>query len=219
MEITFANPEINKQSANESRPDPATTAALRFQDICQLHPEDRQSLDLAFADMVNLTYPMLYNELVRRGANEDDAQEVLQITYLKTLNSLAEGKFEGRSKVSTWLFRGMLNNFYDLRTSQAKRGNREISNDMFENHEIPDSTDVEGMVIDKLETKQLADKIVQLFDELGISSRDQKVVFLRSRGMHYTEIAAILGISSALAAKVIVHRVRTKVRTELSSSS
>jgi len=77
------------------RQDDATLDALRA--------GDRE----AFARLVDETSPQLYRTAMQILANEQDAEDVLQETYIKALKALPD--FEGRSSLSTWLHRIAVN--------------------------------------------------------------------------------------------------------------
>lgn len=60
-----------------------------------------------FARLVDLTTPAIYRLALKMLGDAQDAEDVLQNTYLKALQSL-DG-FEGRSSVMTWLYRIAVN--------------------------------------------------------------------------------------------------------------
>src|SRR5512146_1268608 len=64
---------------------------------------DRQ----AFARLVDETSGKIYHAALRILGDEQDAEDVLQETYLKAFRSLPE--FEGRSSLMTWLYRIAVN--------------------------------------------------------------------------------------------------------------
>jgi len=64
-----------------------------------LRAGDRHALTL----MVETYSPLMYRLLLRMLRNESDAEDVLQETFVKALRGLSE--FEGRSSLSTWLYR------------------------------------------------------------------------------------------------------------------
>ncbi len=203
--------ELKADSPETVEPDVATVAALRFQELFQQNPEDRQALDDSFAEIVNLTYPALFRELSFRGLTAEASQDILQITYTKAFQSLAQGKFEGRSKVGTWLYRSLFNNRINYVSAVKRRSHYELSAEDLQNFEFADSgIDVESMVIDSVIGKDIEDSINDLLDQLNISSRDQKVWSLRNEGLHFAEIATLLGIT-VVASRVCYHRVRKKL--------
>lgn len=64
---------------------------------------DRES----FAKLVELTSPQIYRVALQILGNEQDAEDVLQETYLKAMKAISG--FEGRSSLSTWLHRIAVN--------------------------------------------------------------------------------------------------------------
>jgi RNA polymerase sigma-70 factor, ECF subfamily len=61
----------------------------------------------AFAQMVDQTSGHIYHVALQILGDEQDAEDVLQETYLKALRSLPS--FEGRSSLMTWLYRIAVN--------------------------------------------------------------------------------------------------------------
>ncbi len=61
----------------------------------------------AFAQMVDQTSGHIYHVALQILGDEQDAEDVLQETYLKALRSLPA--FEGRSSLMTWLYRIAVN--------------------------------------------------------------------------------------------------------------
>jgi RNA polymerase sigma-70 factor, ECF subfamily len=57
----------------------------------------------AFAQLVDETSPQIYRVALQILGNEQDAEDVLQETYIKAFRALPE--FEGRSSLTTWLYR------------------------------------------------------------------------------------------------------------------
>ena len=65
-----------------------------------------------FAEMVQLYGEQLYWHIRRMVLVHDDADDVLQNTFLKAWANL--GEFKGRSKLSTWLYRIAINESLDF---------------------------------------------------------------------------------------------------------
>jgi RNA polymerase sigma-70 factor, ECF subfamily len=61
----------------------------------------------AFAKLVEVTSARIYHVVLQILGNEQDAEDVLQETYIKALKALPE--FEGRSSLATWLHRIAVN--------------------------------------------------------------------------------------------------------------
>jgi len=74
-------------------------------------PLNLEKLQFGDADeltkMVNIHTDQIYRVALRMLNNETEAEEVLQETFIKAINSI--GKFEGRSNLSTWLYRIAVN--------------------------------------------------------------------------------------------------------------
>lgn len=60
-----------------------------------------------FARLVEMTSDKIYRLALKMLSNEQDAEDVLQETYIKAFRSL--GQFEGKSSLSTWLYRIAVN--------------------------------------------------------------------------------------------------------------
>lgn len=60
-----------------------------------------------FAELVELTSDNIYRLALKMMSNEQDAEDVLQETYIKAFRSL--DKFEGKSSLTTWLYRIAVN--------------------------------------------------------------------------------------------------------------
>ncbi len=57
----------------------------------------------AFATMVDTYSPSLYRLALRMLGDPDEAEDILQETFINAYNGMS--RFEGRSKLSTWLYR------------------------------------------------------------------------------------------------------------------
>jgi RNA polymerase sigma-70 factor (ECF subfamily) len=73
----------------------------------------------AFARLVDAHSDKIYRLALKMLANEQDAEDVLQETFIKAYKNLAT--FEGRSKVSTWLYRIAVNE--SLMLLRKRKGN------------------------------------------------------------------------------------------------
>ncbi|MBP5381570.1 MAG: sigma-70 family RNA polymerase sigma factor [Bacteroidaceae bacterium] len=68
-----------------------------------LQLQDENSRDAAFTKLVNIYKEPLYWQIRRMVLNHDDADDILQNTFIKAWNGIAA--FRGESKLSTWLYR------------------------------------------------------------------------------------------------------------------
>ena len=69
--------------------------------------------------MVDIYSPQVYRVALKILNDEQDAEDVLQETFVKAFRSLPA--FEGRSRLSTWLYRIAVNESLMMR-SQAQGG-------------------------------------------------------------------------------------------------
>ena len=165
-----------------------------------------------FARMVDVYSGPIYRLGLRILGNEQDAEDVLQETFIKALKALPG--FEARSKVSTWLYR--------IATNEALM--------MLRRHKplvdiVPEFEDEEEDVapleiIDWccLPEEELLSTEARVFMEKAVIrlSTALRVVFLLRdvEGLSVKETAEVLGVSES-AVKVRLMRARLIMREEL----
>lgn len=168
----------------------------------------------AFAELVESSSPKVYALGLRMLGNEQDAEDILQETYLKAYKALPN--FEKRSSVSTWLFRIAANEaLMQLRKRQAGVNLIEIEKDEEKDEapmEIIDWCCLPEQEMVSTETRAM------LNNAAGELSPALRLVFqLRDvDGFSISETAEILGISED-AVKTRLVRARLKLREELSA--
>jgi len=167
-----------------------------------------------FARMVETYYQPIYRLALRMLSNPQDAEDILQETFLKAYRGL--GGFDGRSSLSTWLYRIAINEAL-----------------MFLRRKHPELVSVDDPVNDG-EGEQQPREIVDwccLPEEEFMSSEAQaqldraadslpaslRVVFvLRDlEGLSTRETAEVLNLSE-MAVKTRLSRARLRLRDELS---
>jgi len=164
----------------------------------------------ACACMIKQYAPRVYAIAIRMLNDPDDAEEVLQETFISACKNIK--KFEGRSALGTWLHR--------IATNAAlmhirKRKHREVSLD--EPIEVHDGDDIYREVQDwtfapddHAMNSEVRDVLEKAIAELPETLRT--VFILREiEGYSTEETAQILGISIS-AAKVRLHRARLRLR-------
>jgi len=168
----------------------------------------------AFAELVESSSPKVYALGLRMLGNEQDAEDILQETYLKAYKALPN--FEKRSSVSTWLFRIAANEaLMQLRKRQAGVNLIEIEKDE-ENDEAPMEI-IDWCCLPEQEMVSTETRAM-LNNAAGELSPALRLVFqLRDvDGFSISETAEILGISED-AVKTRLVRARLKLREELSA--
>lgn len=179
--------------------------------------EDIRSGDqAAFAALVDRYSPLVYRLALRMLGNPQDAEDVLQETFIKVYQHL--DSFNGHSRLSTWIYRIATNETLML---LRKRKGKDISLD------VSDGASGEEMqepleIIDwsHLPEDKLLDREVRSFLEQAVDSLSEglRAVFLLRdvHGLSIRETAEALEISE-VAVKTRLSRARLKLREALSN--
>jgi RNA polymerase sigma-70 factor (ECF subfamily) len=158
---------------------------------------------LAFDELVRRTYVDTYTLAMRLTANEEDARDVVQETYLRAWKGMR--RFRGDARFTTWLYRITANTAYTY--GQRRRRQRTDSLDSIDE---PVETRIAALPEAASESAALLDELSAALEELPPKLR--AVVVLKDvYDLPHEDIAAELGISVA-AAKVRLHRGRKKLR-------
>ena len=75
----------------------------------------------AFQQIVRATSARLVRLAARILGSEAEAEDVVQEAYVKAFRALAEGRFDQRSALETWLYRIVSNGAIDALRSRARR--------------------------------------------------------------------------------------------------
>ncbi len=169
----------------------------------------------AFAQLVDQTSGHIYRVALQILGSEQDAEDVLQETYIKAFRALPG--FEGRSSLTTWLYRIAVNEALML---VRKRNPNQVS--MEEGSPSDEEGEVEEMeIVDfcclpegellTAESRRFLDKAIH---DLPTNLR---VVFVMRdmEGLSTQEAAEALGISENNV-KIRLLRARLRLRQELS---
>lgn len=137
---------------------------------------DKRALEKLLQD----NYSILKGYLIKMTLNESLADDITQETMLKAILNIK--KYEPKSKFSTWLITVATNHYRD----QLRKDKKLVYNN--EDHELPDSRDLEETVINKIQ----GDKLKEILKELP---EDKRMVFILKHyyGYSYEEIAKIVG--------------------------
>ena len=145
-------------------------------------PEHQRS---AFTEVVNAYSRQLYWQIRRMGLTHDDADDVLQNTFLKAWNSLEQ--FRGDARLSTWLYRIALNE--TLTFLNRQRAQNQLSID-----------DADAALVNQLESDAYfdGDETQRLFEQaIRRLPEKQRLVFNMKyfQEMKYEDISEIVGIT------------------------
>lgn len=168
-----------------------------------------------FAKLVEQYSPMIYRLGLKMLNNPQDAEDILQETFIKAYKHI--GKFDGRSSVSTWLYR--------IATNEALMSLRKKRPDMisFDVPSINESEPQEPMqIVDWCclpEEEYLSSEGRLRLDEAAERLPESlRIVFvLRDiEGLSTRETAEVLDISE-MAVKTRLSRARLRLREDLST--
>jgi RNA polymerase sigma-70 factor (ECF subfamily) len=150
--------------------------------ITQLKDESQK--EAAFSTLVHEYQEVLYWQIRRLVLSHDDADDILQNTFIKAWMALDD--FRAESKISTWLFRIAINE--SLNFLEKKKKNTDIVSDAIEGLTNQLMSDP---YFDGDETQVLLQKAIALLPE------KQKVVFNLKyfQEMKYEDMSEMLGTS------------------------
>jgi RNA polymerase sigma-70 factor (ECF subfamily) len=158
----------------------------------------------AFDELVRRTYVDTYTLALRLTADEEDARDVVQESYLRAWKGLP--RFRGDAQFSTWMYRITANTAYTV----VKRRRRHRAESLDAMLEDPIDLRPGAQPEDAAESAALLERL-----SVGLEALPPKlrvlVVLKDVYGMSHEEIAEELGISVP-AAKVRLHRGRKRLR-------
>jgi RNA polymerase sigma-70 factor (ECF subfamily) len=161
----------------------------------------------AFDELVRRTYVDTYTLAMRLTADEEDARDVVQETYLRAWKGLKG--FRGDAQFSTWLYRITANTAY----STVKRRRRHRTDSLETMLEEPVEARIEAQPEESAEQSAALARLAGALEQLPPKLR-VLVVLKDVYGLSHEEIAEELGISVS-AAKVRLHRGRKRLRDVL----
>ena len=166
--------------------------------------QDAETRRAAFSRVVAAYGERLYWQIRKMVLTHDDADDVLQNTFLKAWSGI--GSFRGDSKVFTWLYKIALNECITFLNSQRQSDNVPI-----------DDTDVYLLETLRADDYFDGDELDMKFQEAILSLPEkQRVVFTMkySQDMKYEEMSEILGTSVG-ALKASYHHAVKKIESFL----
>jgi len=179
--------------------------------------EALQSGDKAeFAKLVDAYSVQIYRLALKILGDEQDAEDVLQNAFLKAFQSI--GKFEGRSSLSTWLYRIAVNESFMLIRKRKPVTPVPVDHELDDELEIQHPTQFtdwcclpEGELMDA-EARAYLDTAIQRLPE------KLKVVFLLRdiEGLSIRETSQALDLTET-AVKTRLLRARLNLREQLST--
>jgi RNA polymerase sigma-70 factor (ECF subfamily) len=179
--------------------DPIDLGALRARDPA------------AFKNLVDRYSPHIYNLAFKMLGNPDLAEDILQETFVNAYRAI-DG-FEGRSHVSTWLYR-IAHNAVLMRLRKEKRQpDLQSLEENVDLERLVASSDWEGAPERRLLQNELREKMDEALGNLTEALRE--VFILRDiDGLSTAQTAEVLDLSET-AVKSRLHRARLILRQQL----
>jgi RNA polymerase sigma-70 factor (ECF subfamily) len=165
---------------------------------------------LNFKDVYDEYHPKILR-YVTKIAGKTDADDITQDVFEKISRGIVD--FEGRSKLSTWIYRIATNTTLDrLRSASVSHSKKESA--MEENADLEDrdswSGQKKGQIDKELIRKEMSECVREYVDKLPPDQRTA-IVLSEIEGFKNREIAEILEISLDNV-KIRLHRARTSLK-------
>ena len=173
----------------------------------------RERSPAAFQQLFSAYSDKIYRLAVSILENEDDAEDIVQEVFTRFFENL--DRFEGRSKIGTWLYRVAYNASIDRLRKYRSRPVAELDISFEDEIPLPDElndwSESAGTVFDQQEIRQKLEDAIQSLPET------LRVVFLLRdvEELSTLDTANILEITPG-AVKVRLHRARLLLRDTLS---
>jgi len=171
---------------------------------------------MEFQEIYKEFYPKIVRYLGRLTDNKEEAEDLAQDVFIKVNSSL--GKFEGRSSLSTWIYKIATNTANDrFRSASFQKGTKHTLSGEFleENKEDKNvwTGDKENTSDKILEKKEMNDCIKRYAEDVN---ENYRTVFTLSEyeGLKNQEIADILGLSLDTV-KIRIYRARTQLKKKM----
>lgn len=168
----------------------------------------------AFARFVDQTSTQVYRVVLRILGNEQDAEDALQETYLKVFRSLKN--FEGRSSLTTWLFRIAVNEALMI---LRRRKSAALSLDEDGNDDLPGAEVLQAVDWCCLPESDLLSAEAQQVMDIAIDNLPPglKIVFIMRdiEGFSIQQTAEALRLTEGVV-KIRLLRARLRLRQDLS---
>ena len=167
----------------------------------------------AFANIVDEHSDKIYRLALKMLGNEQDAEDILQETFIKAFNNIES--FEGRSKISTWLYRIAVNE--SLMLLRKRKG---VLIDIDAGIEKDDGEVIPQQIVDWCclpEKELMSNESRQVINQAinTLSDANRAAFLLRDvEGLSTSEAADVLDISES-ALKVRLMRARLQLRETL----
>lgn len=169
----------------------------------------------AFRILVELYQNFILNTCYRFILNREDAEDTAQEVFVEVYRSIS--KFEGKSKLSTWIYRIAVNKSLDfLRKEKRKKRSSELKTSLDSQNNFRSDFSDKGK--NPEENLELSQDIHILKESINRLPENQRVVFTLSKydGISNKEIAEIMGTTLS-SVESLMHRAKINLRKKLFS--
>ena len=195
--------------------EPAASSSPPAGDDAALVERLQRGEEAAYRELVESRGPRLLAAARRLMGDEHEAQDCLQDAFIRAFRSI--GRFEGRSTLSTWLHRIVINVCMTRLAARTRRAEESIDDllptfdeDGWRAGAVPRVERGVESIMTEFENRAL---IRAAIDELPDNYRT--VIILRDlEELDTAETAEVLGVT-ATAVKLRLHRARAALRTKL----
>jgi len=174
----------------------------------------QKNKERAFSYLVETYSGLVFSACLNTVRNKEDAEDVTQEVFTAAFLSLE--KFEGKSKLSTWLYSIALNKSKEFLRSKTRKKRFGIFTvlEKEDSHIVPEGTinrDHPGV---QLENKERAEVFFKALDQLA---ENQKTAYTlhKVEGVSYTEIAEIME-TSVSSVESLIFRAKKRLKELLS---
>lgn len=160
----------------------------------------------AFEEILKANYQLVFNVVSRIVPNPQDAVDVCQNVFINAYRKISS--FEGKSAITTWLYRIAVNEAISFRRSRRLLSISSVEKEDSDGDAFVPvvNTDVKGTA----EQDELKVRVKEAIDKL--EDEDRVVLMLREYGdLDYTEIAQIVGIPVGTV-RSRLHRAREQLK-------
>jgi len=164
----------------------------------------------AFGRLVRMHQRRVYACALQLLADSGEAEDAVQETFLRAYRAIA--KFDGRSELSTWLYRICMNVSLNILRKRRRAATTDIADPRIP-EPVADPTQGETDPRRAVESAQLYGKLAQALDSLSPSLRST-VILVCIQGVPQKEAAETLGCPEGTIAWRI-HEARNRLRALL----
>jgi len=179
----------------------------------QLIAQIAQGNESALADLYAHFSSRVYNTALGYLQNSAEAEEVMQDVFVKIYQSAA--RFEGKSSVSTWIYRIAVNQSLDRLQHRQRQKRFGLVGSLFRRDSLQPSIEVPhfdhpGVILEKQENARILFKAIETLPE------QQKTAFLLSfvEDLPRQEVADVMQLSLK-AVESLLQRAKANLRTRL----